>query len=436
VIGEVIGSYRIAGLLGKGGMGEVYLAEHPVIGQRVAVKVLLPKYSDNAEVVARFFQEARAAAMVKNPGIVRVFDVGRHASSGRAYIVMEYIEGEVLARRIQRLGRLTEGAALRVARQVASALAAAHERGIVHRDLKPDNIFIVGDAEVTGGERVKVVDFGVAKLAAQANSSVRTRTGHFVGSPAYMAPEQCRGGAQIDGRADVYALACMVLEMLSGRAPYHGMAMPDVVAQKLYGASPQPRTLAPEVSAALEAVLTRALAHDPAARTPSMRALALELDEAAGIRRSPPAALTPYALDPPAITSPTPTPAAGELGPPPRGSRAGWAAAAFVFLGVGIAGAVLWRSEVGTGAGHFAGGEAPSTATLSIESEPPGAAVYRAADGVRLGTTPLARVYPRGDGQLELVLKLDGHDDAHVSLPTDRDARVTVRLTASAPGPR
>src|SRR3990172_9319923 len=142
-------------------MGIVSLAEPPLLGKKAAVKLLLPELSHNTEIVTRFFNEARAATTIKHPGIVDVYDFGYHAS-GSAYIVMEFLEGETLAARIRRVGRLADADVVRVARQAAGALGAAHGKGIVHRDLKPENMILCADADLAGGERVKILDFGIA----------------------------------------------------------------------------------------------------------------------------------------------------------------------------------------------------------------------------------------------------------------------------------
>src|SRR6185312_14397918 len=161
IAGSQIGAYRVLQQIGEGGMGSVWLAEHAMLGRRAAIKVLHPTFSNNPDVVTRFFNEARAATAISDAGIVQIFDFGQH-TDGSAYIVMELIEGETLEKRLMRLGRLPVTDALRVMRQVASSLSSAHARGIVHRDLKPENIFVIRDAEVAGGERAKIVDFGIA----------------------------------------------------------------------------------------------------------------------------------------------------------------------------------------------------------------------------------------------------------------------------------
>src|SRR5712672_2225448 len=185
----IIGQYRVTGLIGRGGMGAVYAAEHSLLGRPAAIKVLLPDLSQKQDVVTRFFNEARAATAIRHPGIIEIYDFG-WTPEGAAFIVMEHLEGETLAHRAQR-SRFHWPAALAIARQIAGALGAAHAKGIVHRDLKPDNVFVVPDPEVPGGERIKLLDFGIAKLATEtANAAHMTITGQVIGTPTYMAPEQ------------------------------------------------------------------------------------------------------------------------------------------------------------------------------------------------------------------------------------------------------
>src|SRR5262249_3706534 len=164
IVTDVVGSYRIIRKIGEGGMGAVYVAEHTLIGRQAAIKVLQREMSHRQDLVTRFFNEARAATAVKHPGIVEIYDFGYH-TGGSAYIVMEYLEGETLAARLRRTGPLPAARAAALGRQVAGALGAAHAKGIVHRDLKPDNIFIVRDPDIMDGERSKILDFGIAKLA-------------------------------------------------------------------------------------------------------------------------------------------------------------------------------------------------------------------------------------------------------------------------------
>jgi len=267
-----IAGYRIERKLGEGGMGQVFVATHPQLGYRVALKLLLPEYTRNPEIVARFFNEARAASRLQHPGIARVFDFG-HARDGAAYFTMELLQGESLASRLASRRILSVAEALTITRQVATALAAAHADGIVHRDIKPDNVFLVLDPDVVGGERAKLLDFGIAKLMHDAGDLVRTRTGSVMGTPYYMSPEQCRGAAELDARADVYSVGCMLFEMVCGRPPFLGEGVGEILAAHQHVALPDPRTLNPQLPESVVAIIVETTAKDPRERLPSMPVL-------------------------------------------------------------------------------------------------------------------------------------------------------------------
>jgi len=255
-------------------MGAVYIGAHALLGRTAAIKVLLPEFSQSRDIVQRFFNEARAASGIKHPGIVEIFDFG-YGPDGSAYIVMELLGGESLADRLRRVGRLPAATAIHVARQTAAALGAAHRAGIVHRDLKPDNIFLVPDAETAIGERVKLLDFGIAKL--NDGALARTRIGAVMGTPYYMAPEQCRGAADLDHRADLYALGCVLFEMLCGRPPFVSSSTAELLGAHQHVAPPPPRSIAPDVPAPVSDLVLRLLAKDPAQRPPTADAVAGEL---------------------------------------------------------------------------------------------------------------------------------------------------------------
>src|SRR5262245_23843693 len=212
--------YQVMHKIGEGGMVAVYEARHTVIGKRVAVKVLLEKFLEKPELVARLLQEARLASSIGHENIVDVTDFGT-TSDGRAFVVMEFLEGESLAQLVIRDAPLPIERSLRIARQIASALGAAHDKGIVHRDVKPENVYLVrrGDADY-----VKVVDFGVSKVVQTREEGPEwqrlTRTGMVLGTPLYMSPEQARGGEDVDARADVWAVGVMLYECLTGEVPF------------------------------------------------------------------------------------------------------------------------------------------------------------------------------------------------------------------------
>jgi len=245
-------------------MGTVWVGEHTLLGRRAAIKVLLPEYTSREEIVQRFFNEARAVTAISDPGIVQVFDFG-HAQ-GSAYIVMELLEGEAMDARLRRIGRFAPVDAMRLMAQVATSLGAAHAKGVIHRDLKPENIFIVGDPAVTGGERTKILDFGIAKLAGDESSRVKTRTGMVMGTPVYMSPEQCRGASGIDARSDIYALGCVLFTMVCGRPPFESEASGDLIINHVRDAPPIPSSLVPGLPPVLDAVIARCLEKDPARR--------------------------------------------------------------------------------------------------------------------------------------------------------------------------
>src|SRR5512147_2771071 len=260
VVGTQVGAYRVLQQIGHGGMGSVWLAEHTMLGRRAAIKLLHPMYTARPDIVTRFFNEARAATAISDPGIVQIFDFGHHVD-GSAYIAMEMLEGEPLDKRLRRLGRLAVPDALRIMRQVASTLGVAHQRGIVHRDLKPENIYLVRDPEVIGGERAKVLDFGIAKLTGDA--SVKTNTSAVMGTPAYMSPEQCRGAGQVDQRSDVYALGCMLFALVTGAPPFDAEGAGEIIAMHLREPAPALSSRVYGIPPELEAIVAHCLAKDP-----------------------------------------------------------------------------------------------------------------------------------------------------------------------------
>jgi serine/threonine protein kinase len=263
--GSMVGSYRITGQLNVGGMGAVFRAQHELLGKAAAVKMLRPELCTNAEIVERFFKEARAATQIRHPGIVEVFDFGYH-QDGRAFLVMEFLDGEPLSARLARTG-LSEIQAAVIARGIASALGAAHAKGIIHRDLKPDNVMLVPDPDMPAGERPKVLDFGIAKLAEEDNRQVsKTRTGALMGTPAYMAPEQARAAGEIDARADLYSLGCILYEMLTGAPPFVAEGAGEIISLQLFAEPELPSKRRPGISEDMDGITMRLLAKEPTDR--------------------------------------------------------------------------------------------------------------------------------------------------------------------------
>ncbi|MDB4981448.1 MAG: serine/threonine protein kinase, partial [Myxococcales bacterium] len=267
-VGQTVGNYNITGKLGEGGMGVVFLAEHPVIGSKVAVKAIHPHFARSADVVSRFVTEARAVNQIGHDHIVNITDFG-NTTAGDFYFIMEYLHGEMLSDGIDRQGAFPPARALNIAAQIADALGASHEQGVIHRDLKPDNIFLI--ARDTTADFVKVLDFGLAKLtAARTTPTHHTGAGTIMGTPFYMAPEQCEGKAELDHRADVYALGVMLFEMLTGHVPFGGSAYGEVMIKHVTLRPPTASSLVPNLPPAMDVILSRALAKNPAHRFQSM----------------------------------------------------------------------------------------------------------------------------------------------------------------------
>jgi eukaryotic-like serine/threonine-protein kinase len=275
-----IGNYRLVEKIGEGGMGVVYRAVHETLGRSVAIKVLLPYASDapsGRDLVARLFNEARLATAIRHPGVVDIHDVGV-LPDRTAYIVMELLEGETLAARLRRGGDIPYARALQIARAVARTLHAAHEHGVVHRDLKPDNIFLVPDPETSSGERIKLLDFGIAKPEADRAELALTQTGMMVGTPPYMSPEQCRA-VSVDRRTDLYALGCVLYELACGRPPFISGSAADIIAHHLYFSPATPRRHGEPVPPPIAALILWLLQKDPRHRPATAAQVVAAIDQ-------------------------------------------------------------------------------------------------------------------------------------------------------------
>jgi len=274
LLGQLVDArYQVIEVLGEGGMGTVYRVRHTALGRQFALKALRRDLASDSELSARFIQEAKAAAAVSHPCIVQITDFGT-LSSGQAYFVMELLEGKPLSWLIGNGGPLPAGRAVRMLRQIAEALGAAHDAGVIHRDLKPDNIH-VGEA-VGQRDLVKVLDFGLAKVA---GASRLTRAGMVFGTPHYMSPEQAAGEA-VDLRSDIYALGVVMYEMFTGRVPFEADSYMGVLTKHMYMTPCPPSELLGGTKAlgALEDITLRCLQKKPAERFASMAELLDELD--------------------------------------------------------------------------------------------------------------------------------------------------------------
>jgi serine/threonine-protein kinase len=278
----VAGRYKVLKLLGEGGMGQVYLAEHSAIEKRIALKVLRAEYAHKGDIVTRFQQEAISASRIKHPNVLDVFDFGQ-LENGCFYLAMEFLEGNDLADELQRSRVLTAPRALPIAMQICRALAAAHAKGVVHRDMKPENVFLQRTAD--GEEIVKIVDFGIAQLkpsneeaAVESKHRRLTRTGMIFGTPEYMAPEQA-SGKHADLRCDVYAVGIILYELFTGAVPFTGETFLGVLTKHLNEMPPAMRAVYPDLqlSPELEGVVLRTLAKDPSYRFQTMNELAAAL---------------------------------------------------------------------------------------------------------------------------------------------------------------
>ncbi|MDC3961647.1 serine/threonine-protein kinase [Polyangium jinanense] len=262
--GTMVGEYRIDRKIGGGTFGDVYAGEHPLIGKKVAVKVLNRRFASDPEAVSRFIAEARAVNKIRHRNIIDIFSFNT-LPGGRHYFVMEYVEGQTLAALIQQKRRLPIPTALQIAQGVASALDAAHEAGITHRDLKPENVFLA--AERDGSHFPKLLDFGIAKLMDD-DVAHKTGSGVLLGTPLYMSPEQARG-KKVDARSDIYSLGVMIHEMLTGVVPFAGDSAMDVVLKHDTEPPPAMASVCPDLPPALDAPVLAMLEKRPRNRPAS-----------------------------------------------------------------------------------------------------------------------------------------------------------------------
>lgn len=306
--GRVINNYRIVRQLGAGGMGAVYEVVHVQIGRRAAIKLLSLDPHSKPEFVTRFLNEAKAANQVKHPGVVQVFEYGQ-LDDGTPWMLMEYLDGKTLGDRMTAQGRLSLAATLPIIQQLAEILTIAHGQGIIHRDLKPSNVMLQTDRLVPGGERVKLLDFGIAKLLdqgplQQGQPDVRTETGRILGTIHYMAPEQCKSAADVDGRADVYALGVMAFQALSGSLPIYDRESWGLIVKKVTEAPLQLGDQVPELPRDICELVMAMLEREPEKR-PAMAAVEESLARMLGLGGSRPTG----------VPTPAPLASAGTAGP-------------------------------------------------------------------------------------------------------------------------
>jgi tRNA A-37 threonylcarbamoyl transferase component Bud32 len=273
LIGRTIrNTYAIMRVLGEGGMGRVYEARHTRISsKRFAIKMLHPEFARQPEVLSRFQREAEAAASIRSPYVVGVYDVDR-TPDGRPYIVGEFLDGKELADHLNETGKMPVARAARIVRQICKALAVAHDKGVIHRDMKPENVFLTGDLS---RPVAKVIDFGISRVGDNPGTAL-TQTGMIMGTPSYMAPEQAKG-MRVDHRADIYAVGAVLYCALTGRRPFDRGDPTATLAAVLSEEPVRPRSLEPSIPEGLEMIIQRAMARDPAHRYQTMADLERDL---------------------------------------------------------------------------------------------------------------------------------------------------------------
>mgnify|MGYP000957658339 CR=1 FL=1 len=387
-------------------MGTVYEAEHERVKSRVAVKVLHPEYSKDPQIVARFRQEPMAANLTRHPGITHVLE-SDVLPDGTPYLVMEFLDGQSLRQRLRKAkGGLPQLQVIRFGRQIADALSAAHAKKIIHRDIKPENIMLVRDDAVPGGERAKVLDFGIAVVAedaslsiSQSNTQIKTSPfASLLGTATYMAPEQCleSGRAVVDDKTDVYGLGILLYESLCGQAPFVAPEMVSVM-HKHISEPPTPLSLLrADVHPELEALVLRMLAKSGSER-PTMREVSMQLQSLELIDSELSAGMS---LPPMQVTNRRSRWWLGLLLPVMLGI-----VSVLYFYGRGHSGTVMWR----------------------IDSSPPGAEIVN-AKGQVIGTTPYRSLPKRDVGKVPVTVRLLGYQPESVTLDYERDTQQLVQL--------
>jgi eukaryotic-like serine/threonine-protein kinase len=481
--GQKVGEYVVEEKIGEGGFGTVFRAVHPLIGKQVAIKVLARRFSSDPEMLSRFVAEARAVNQIRHRHIIDIFAFGQlEGHDGRAYYVMELLDGVTLDAHLEQVGRMPLEEAVPVLRAIAKALDAAHAKGIAHRDLKPENIFLVREAD--GSVFPKLLDFGIAKLLGSGGGAMhKTRTGAPIGTPYYMSPEQCRG-RDVDHRTDVYAFGCMAYKMLTGMVPFDGDDYMDILLKQLNEEAVPPSTHFSDLPKSVDAGIAWMLKKDPAARPPNLVTAVRALEQAAeesGIAIPRATASQVYATPRSGMrpVSVTPTPASlgnaatvgvGTLPPvdevladPPRRSGALYLGILVGALVVGGAVFFVVRGQkqddkkqtppvaaaptnrepelrpaltpdaaVAVAPPAVDAAPLPAFVTINVTGTPPGTEVYgpRGLIGVAPGPIQLERA---ASGVI-LTFRADGHVTASQTVTPAEDQDLAVTLTAKDKG--
>jgi serine/threonine-protein kinase len=426
--------YELLRLLGSGGMADVHLALDRHLDREVAIKLLARSLAADPVVVERFRREARAAAALNHPNVVKVYDWGE--ADGTHFLVMEYVRGATLREVLRERGRLPEAEALGIAAQVAEALQAAHEQGLVHRDVKPDNVLLDEDG------RARVADFGIARAFGAAHL---TTDNVVLGSAHYLAPEQVQG-RPVDHRADLYSLAAVLYELLTGRPPVQGDSAVAVALQHVVAPPPPPRSLRPDLSPLSEAVVLQGLAKDPADRYASAQAMRVDLERA--VRGDPQPASHPT---PPAVAPPIPTAAAHPrrrltIRVPRISIRrpSGMVLAPIIVLPLLVAGGIWAETQAPDGAPSWRPVASPTSVAAGGRAEIVKRALTQAGPAPTATALPTAVASPTPIPQPTLA---DVQDEAPVAVeeqggapaiarqPVEPPLPVTVPVVAAPPAP-
>lgn len=451
--GQVLGTYRIVRLLGEGGMGAVYEAKQEPLDRRVALKVLHAEFAEDADATTRFFNEAKILSRLEHLSIVQVSDFGQ-TPEGITYLVMEFLRGESLSSKLDKLTARGENlsviAGLQLAWQVADVLAVAHAQGIVHRDLKPDNLMLVEDALAPGGLRVKILDFGIAKLTdPKQRGLTKTDTQTVMGTPMYMSPEQCAGAGGVDDRTDVYSLGCVLYQALAGRPPFVAEGAGHLIGMHLFQNPPALSSVAPRVPSAV-AELTHRLLIKEKAKRPRMSEVADDIGKLLSKLSGAGPVVRSRLLsgrDESQVRHSLSMGPASTLGKA-IGERSGWASTqvrnlligglSLATLGVALLLLVrlrhvdsqTLRSSEPTDVGSVTASPATSPRTIRwrIDSEPSNAAVLD-AKGLELGRTPWVHERKAASGEFVLSIHHDGYLDAAVAMDQSASAARRFALT-------
>ncbi|MBL9006862.1 MAG: protein kinase [Myxococcales bacterium] len=468
--GDILGNYRIVRLLGQGGMGAVYEAVHEAIERRVAIKLLHAGLAKDRDAVNRFFNEARATNRIDHPSIVQVSDFG-HAPNGASYLVMEFLRGSSLAKRLADIKaaqqKMDVATALQIAWQVADALTVAHSAGIVHRDLKPENLMLIDDPIAPSGERVKILDFGIAKLTGHNTlNKAHTAVDALMGTPVYMSPEQCEGAGGVDEKSDVYSLGVILFEMLAGRPPFEAQGIGQLIMAHMTQSPPPLLDLSPSVPKGV-ADFVHVLLSKAKAERPSMQQVQERLsDLLASVSGAVPSLRRRMSGNMGLLDAPSRRSARGQthntlgqsLGQKLRSAGARPASLAGIALGLIGLGALslLWlRSPrpatpkpdpVANTAGASAGAKPspaatepaavppavqpkPAAVTWVLDSTPAGAEVVD-ENGQVLGQTPWTHTRQASAGETPLRLQKKGFEPLSLTVPNEKDSRQSLSLAA------